>query len=149
MFKRPIRILTVLLLLAASPVGAGQTCNMRAPMPEAVRKGLELALKTRDKLEQTGAVVVLIGRVGSDLSRHGLRYSHAGFAWRDNSNGRWKVTHLLNHCGRATSDLFDEGLGNFFLDDPFAYETVVIVPSPALQEKLVSVLKSPLPMTLY
>jgi hypothetical protein len=44
---------------------------------------------------------VLIGRVGSDLSEHGLRYSHAGYAWRDNPKGRWLVTHLLNRCGRA------------------------------------------------
>jgi hypothetical protein len=114
-----------------------------------VRKGIALALKTRDRLEQAHAKIVLIGRVGADLSEHGLRYSHAGLAWRDNPKGRWLVTHLLNHCGRADSELFDEGLGKFFLDDPFAYETIIVVPSPSLQEGLVGKLMSRLPLVLH
>lgn len=144
-----VRILAILLLLASPLAGAGQTCGTRAPAPEAVRKGLALALKTRDRLEQTEAKLVLIGRVGSDLSKQGLRYSHAGFAWRDNPKGRWTVTHLLNHCGSANSALFEEGLGNFFLDDPFAYEAIVVVPSPEVQEKLIGGLTSSLPAALH
>jgi hypothetical protein len=149
MGKIAMRVAMLALLLASQLVFAGQNCSERSSGPEAVRKALELALKTREKLEQSQAKLVLIGRVGSDLSKHGLRYSHAGFAWRDSPKGRWIVTHLLNHCGSATSALFEEGLGNFFMDDPFVYEAIVAVPSPALQERLVAVLDSPLPLALY
>ena len=114
-----------------------------------MRKGLALALKTRDALGATEAKIVLIGRVGADLSAQKLRYSHMGFARRDNPQGQWIVTHMLNHCGRPDSGLFDEGLGNFFLDDPFAYETVIVVPSPALQEKLAGEMRSRLPEVLH
>jgi len=144
-----IHIAALVLLLAAPYAAAGQTCSSQPPTPEAVRKGLALALKTHNRLEQSEAKVVLIGRVGSDLSEHGLRYSHAGYAWRDDPESRWLVTHLLNRCGSADSALLNEGLGNFFLDDPFAYEAVVIVPSPAWQQKLTAMLASQLPADLH
>jgi len=146
---RRILVGALLLLLLTPFAYAGQTCSTRAPAPESVRKGLALAFKTRNALGKTDARLVLIGRVGADLSAQGLRYSHMGFAWRGTLDGRWQIMHLLNHCGRADSDLFDEGLGNFFLDDPFAYESIVEVPSPGLQEKLLHVLASPEPDLLH
>jgi hypothetical protein len=139
----------MVILLAPGVAGAGQQCSAKPPAPDAVRKGLELAQKTREQLDQAGAEVALLGRVGSDLSEHGLRYSHMGVVQRDHPGGRWLVTHLLNHCGMADSALFVEGLGNFYLDDPFAYETVIVVPSPAVQQKLLEALASNLPMTVY
>jgi hypothetical protein len=140
-----------LLLALLLPVSAtaGQQCNAKPLTPDAVRKGLLLALETRDWLDRSGAIVALVGRVGSDLSEHGLRYSHIGIVQRDHPRGRWLVTHLLNNCGSPSSSLFVEGLGNFYLDDPFAYETIVVVPTPAAQRKLLGALSSGLPATLH
>lgn len=114
-----------------------------------MRKGLQLALKTYQALEQSGAKIALIGRVGSDLSKHKLRYSHIGTVWRDHPKGRWSVVHMLNNCGTAHAALYDEGLGNFFNDDPFAYETVLLIPGEELQERLIRALGGPLPARLY
>ena len=123
-------------LLVVGSALAGQSCEPRQPKPADIRSGLALALKVQQHLDAQNARVALIGRVGRDLSEYHLRYSHVGLAVRDEIGGRWNVVHLLNHCGRADSDLYDEGLGNFFLDDLFRFEAVVLLPSRELQDRL-------------
>ncbi len=141
---------TVFLAFAAAGGAlAGGACSDKPPTPESVRKGLQLAEKTFQALEQSGAKIALIGRVGSDLSKHKLRYSHMGMVWRDHPKGRWIVVHELNNCGTANAALYDEGLGNFFNDDPFAYETIVLVPSAAYQERLIAALGTPAPARMH
>lgn len=80
--------------------------------------------------------VVLLGRMGQDLSEYGLRYSHVGFAYRERAGAPWRITHLLNECGTAKSDLWYEGLGNFFLDDMFRFDTLLLVPPPKVANAL-------------
>jgi hypothetical protein len=46
----------------------------------------------------------------------------------------------LNQCGTATSALYDDGLANFFLDDMFAYQAKIVVPSPEVQKRIADVL---------
>jgi hypothetical protein len=122
--------------LVAGSALAGQSCAPRKPKPAEIRSGLTLAYKVQQQLERQGARVAVIGRVGRDLSEYGLRYSHIGLAMRDEATGRWIVVHELNNCGRADSDLYDQGLGNFFLDDLFRFEAVVLVPSREMQDRL-------------
>ena len=135
--------------LTSNPALAGRSCQERPPTPMVVQKGLQLALKTQQVLAQSDTTVALLGRVGSDLSAYGLRYSHAGFVWRNHPKGQWLVVHALNHCATATSAVFDEGLGNFFLDDPFAYEVLVVIPARDTQEKLRRLLSSTLSDQLH
>src|SRR5687767_684991 len=135
-------LLFVLGALLASTAWAGRTCEELKLTPETVRKALDLAGRARNALEQSGGQVALIARVGNDLSRYRLRYSHFGYAVRDLPEGRWLVLHQLNQCGTAESAIFLEGLGNFFLDDMFAYETAILVPGEETQRRLVSVLGS-------
>ena len=146
-----LRGITLLLLsvVLAGPAAAGSACSDRQPTPESVRKALSLGLKTRATLDASGASVAIIGRIGSDLSEYGLRYSHAAFVWRDHPSGRWRVVHMLNQCGTPNSDLFAEGLGNFFLDDPLIYEALLVIPSPQLQAHIARVLGTELPQRLY
>ena len=141
----------MLFALAAGCGGAyaGSACSNAPPTPESVRKGLQLALKTFQALDQSGAKIALIGRIGSDLSKHKLRYSHMGLVWRDHPKGRWSVVHELNNCGTAHAALYDEGLGNFFNDDPFVYETIVVIPSEENQDRLVGMLGTPLPARMH
>jgi len=101
---------------------------------------MTLAERSMTALDRSGAQVVLIARAGQDLSRYGLRYSHMGFAWRDHPLGRWTVVHELNQCGTANSELFREGLGNFFMDDMFAFESLILIPNPELQLKIQQVM---------
>ena len=135
--------------LAAGSALAGQSCEPRQPKPADIRSGLALALMVQQHLEAQNARVALIGRIGRDLSEYHLRYSHVGLAVRDEAQGRWNVVHLLNHCGRADSDLYDEGLGNFFLDDLFRFEAVVLLPSRELQDRLAEALAQGTGRTLH
>ena len=136
-------------LFAVNSVYAGRSCEEVAPNPSTVMHAMELAGKAKLALENSGAEVALIGRVGQDLSKYQLRYSHVGIVWRDHPEGRWLVVHELNQCGTANSALYNEGLGNFFMDNMFAYETLIMIPNQATQEKLVAELRSPLPLMLH
>jgi len=135
-------------LLCGGAARAGTACEEKNPDAGAFMKGMSLAQRTQAVLENSGAQVVLIARVGQDLSKYGLRYSHMAYAWRDHPRGRWSVVHELNQCGTAESALFDEGLGNFF-QDMHAYETRIVVPSPEVQQRLAAMLASPTPLRMH
>lgn len=134
--KRRFCALLLGLFLAWQGAWAGQACEEKAPPVDELRRSFMLALKVREALEQSGAQVAIVARVGQDLSKYGLRYSHAGFVWRDHPEGRWLAVHLLNDCGTATSQLYNQGLANFFADSLFAWDALLIVPSPAVQQHL-------------
>jgi len=136
-------------LLAGKPAHAGASCEERPLQPHNVVQAMDLALRTRDALDRSGAQVALIARAGQDLSAYGLRYSHMAFAWRDHPQGRWLVVHELNGCGTASSALYNEGLGNFFLDDMFLYEAQVVIPSASVQQRLAQVLATHTPRRLH
>lgn len=129
-------LLAALLALSAWRAEAGSVCSDKAFTQTEVVAAMGLAERSYQALEASGASLALIARVGQDLSAYGLRYSHLGIVWRDHPAGRWSVVHALNDCGTAESDLYIEGLGNFFLDDMFAYETLILIPGAATQEKL-------------
>jgi len=143
--------LTVALTLAvASPdAAAGTACTPKDNDAASFVKSMELAEKTRAALDASGANIAFIARVGQDLSRYRLRYSHMAFAWRDHPKGRWLVVHELNHCGSAQSALYDQGLGNFFLDDLFAYESAILIPGPQSQARIAAVLSSSTPGRMH
>lgn len=134
------RILAALgLALSISAVHAGRPCESRPLTVSAVQKGLALAEQTVKRLNDTGAKVVVLARVGQDLSEHGLRYSHLGLAYRD--GGSWRVVHKLNQCGTDRSTLYRQGIGDFFMDTPFEYEAGAVVLSPQVQDRLWPMLK--------
>ncbi|ARN23573.1 DUF2145 domain-containing protein [Piscinibacter gummiphilus] len=131
--------LILALAIATAPAHAGQTCEQKAPDTQALTRGLALAGKVEQHLKGSGADVVVIARVGQDLREYGQRYSHLGFAYRDGDV--WRVVHKLNECGTDTSAIFRQGLGEFFLDDPFDYEAGIVVPKPEVQAHLLAVLR--------
>lgn len=143
----------VVFTLTSAPAHAGQTCEEKPPTVDALRSGLNLGAKVRDQLDASNAEVVLIARVGQDLSKYNLKHSHLAFLVRNMNHHlssssapaeKWTVFHMLNQCGKTNSSLFAEGLGMFFMDAPFRYEAMVITPSPALQARLKTVLVSDL-----
>ncbi|WP_341704836.1 DUF2145 domain-containing protein [Ferrovibrio sp.] len=133
----------LLTITAAGTAEAGSGCTQRAIEPTELRQAFNMAARTRDYLEQSGAEVALVARVGADLSEHGLRYTHMGAVLRNHPAGRWMFVHLLNECGADTSGIYDEGLVNFYLDDLFAFEGVVLIPKPELQHRLTAILSGP------
>lgn len=142
-------VLATLLAAAALPVHAGQACREEPLSAAEVVKSMELARKTYAALEASGASVALVARAGQDLSKYGQRYSHLGIVLRDHPAGRWTVVHELNACGTASSDLYYDGIGNFFLTDLYRYETRVLVPGPDMQARLVQVMAGRAPRRLH
>jgi hypothetical protein len=138
----PLRVLTTALALAAAAAAhAGQTCAPHKPSAAAITQALNLAQRTRDALDTSAAKVVLIARAGQDLGAYGLRYSHLGYAYRDERTQAWRIVHKLNHCGTNRSALYRQGLADFFMDQPWRYEAGVVVPSPAVQDALLPLLQ--------
>jgi hypothetical protein len=131
--------LALLLAAFATSAHAGRSCEARAPSATSVQRGMALAERTARALDATQADVVFIARAGQNLSRYGLRYSHMGFAYRDGSV--WRVVHKLNQCGSDQADLYRQGLGEFFNDDPYQYVAAIAVPNAALQAPLLALLK--------
>jgi hypothetical protein len=137
------------LLLAAAcfgftlPAHAGRPCDTEPMSVQALERGLALADKLRQRLDSGGAQVVVLARAGQDLSRHGLRWSHLGFAYRDGDgqNSHWRVVHKLNHCGTPDAAVYRQGLGQFFLDNPFRLEAAFLELNADVQARLLPVLR--------
>ena len=137
------RVLAALLLSCSLAAHAGRSCEARPPQPGAVEQGMALAQRTAARLDASGADVVALARVGQDLRRWGLRYSHVAYAYRDTSGPVpvWRVVHKLNHCRAGTASLYRQGLGEFFLDDPFEYAAGFVVLAPDVQRRLLPLLR--------
>ncbi len=123
---------------AGTPAHAGRTCENKPMDAVALAQGLALAEKVARQLDESGADVLVVARVGQDLSKHGLRYSHLGLAYRE--AGGWRVVHKLNRCSTAQAAVYRQGLAQFFLDDLHAYEAGVMPLAKALQPRLRAVL---------
>jgi len=123
---------------------AGRSCEARQPTAATIARGLELAQRTSQALDASGARVVVLARAGQDLSRYGLQWSHLGWAYKS-AEGPWRVVHKLNRCGTAEAFVQRQGLGEFFLDDLWRYEAAWEVPSPQVQQQLWTLLSQPTP----
>lgn len=120
---------------------AGRTCETQAIQLNALNQAMGLAERTVKRLDESGADVVLLARVGQDLQEYGLRYSHMGFAYKDGSN--WRVVHKLNQCGTDRSSVYKEGMADFFMDSPYQYIAGIMPLRPDVQKKLLPILKEP------
>ena len=102
-----------------------------------------LAQHVAQRLDASGADVVVLARVGQDLRKYGQRYSHMGLAYRDGEDPTavWRVVHKLNACGSAQASVYRQGLGEFFLDDLYRYEAAIVVLQPEVQARLLPALR--------
>jgi hypothetical protein len=145
--KRAAVVMALALLTAAAlplQAQAGRSCEQVKPGAALIAKGMELAERTSQQLDASGARVVVLARAGQDLSKYGLRYSHFGLAYKTEA-GPWRVVHKLNQCGTAVAAVYRQGLGEFFLDDLWRYEAAWVVPTPQVQAQLLAALKEPTP----
>jgi len=126
----------------ATVAQAGRPCEEKQPTARQIEQGLNLAQATARQLDASGAQVVILARAGQDLSKYGLQWSHLGFVYKDGSQqpAVWRVMHKLNHCGTDHSALYRQGLGEFFLDNPYRYQAAFVVLKPELQQALLPVL---------
>jgi hypothetical protein len=131
--------LLALAMALPSQAQAGRSCEQVKPTTALIVKGMQLAERTSQALDASGARVVVLARAGQDLSKYGLRYSHLGIAYKT-EEGPWRVVHKLNQCGTAVAAVYRQGLGEFFLDDLWRYEAAWVVPTPQVQTQLLAAL---------
>lgn len=131
-------MLAALALFAAPHIQAGQRCEESTLTRATLQYAMSAAQRVTAELDRRGIQVAVLGRIGQDLSKYGLKYSHAAFVYREGPATPWRIVHLLNTCGTSKSDLWYEGVGNFFLDDLFAYDALVMVPPPATAQALLA-----------
>lgn len=129
-------LLQLFLCLSMGAAVAGQTCTETKPSTETVQKAFQAAYKVHERLETLQPKVALIARVGQDLSKYGLRYSHIAFVVKDGGSKQWRTLHLLNTCDTGDSKIWREGLANFFLDDLHAFDALLLIPESELQNRL-------------
>jgi len=91
---------------------------------------LRFAAVVREELA-SGGETALISRSGLDLSRFGIRYSHAAVAWRAES-GVWAARQLYYACDEGRPRIFDQGLAGFVvgIDDPALGYVAIVRPPP-------------------
>ena len=137
-------VTAMLFALGGGAAQAGRRCEAPPPSVQSIERGLVLAQRTADSLEQAykeaGTRVVLLARAGQDLTRYQQYWSHAAWAYRL-SQGGWRVVHKLNECKSDQSMLVRQGLGDFFLDDLWRYEAVWHTVPPAWQGNLWNLLQ--------
>jgi hypothetical protein len=123
---------------------AGRACDTpQPPKTQTVIQALALAERTLKALDASGAQVVVLARAGQNLTQYGLHYSHLGFAYQQpDAQGHpyWRVLHELNQCGTAQSDIYRQGLGEFFMDDLWRFEAAWVLPTPEVQTRLLALL---------
>lgn len=96
---------------------------------------LRFAAVVRDELAAPPAGadgdVALISRSGLDLSRFGIRYSHAALAWR-RDDGLWSARQLYYACDEGRPRIFDQGPAGFAMgtdDAMLGYISLVRLPA--------------------
>jgi len=116
----------------AASSAAGRFCDRPAGLDAARQdRVLRFAAVVKQELERSGRSVALISRAGMDLSRFGIRYSHAGISLKASPNGPWSVRQLYYACDESRSRLFDQGMAGFLLgsDDPVLdHASIVLLP---------------------
>lgn len=112
---------------------------------------LRFAAVVREVLADAGTPAALIARSGTDLSRFGLRYSHAAVALADGLDMPWAVRQLYYDCVERQPRLFDQGLAGFVVgsDNPaVGYVRLLLLPPDAARPLAAATLDKPLALGL-
>lgn len=130
-----LKLCLLWLVTAVAPavaVASTAFCNPGPPQDAAEQdRNLRFAAQVRTELENSGRGMALLSRSGTDLSRVGLRYSHAGIALREHADLPWAIRQLYFDCDTKRARLFDQGLAGFVLgarDAQIPFVSVVFLP---------------------
>ncbi|MEH6420641.1 DUF2145 domain-containing protein [Pseudomonas sp. CGJS7] len=121
---------------------AGTGCDAQTVSPDKLAAAAQTALTVAAALDERDAPLALVARVGTDLSKQGLVYSHVGFVVRDHPAGRWTAVHLLNECGSERSNLYTQGLVNFFSDQLVNQDARIVWLQPEQAQRLAERLRA-------
>lgn len=92
---------------------------------------LRVANIVKQEAERSGHSVALVSRSGTNLSRFGIRYSHAGLSLQHHGQGPWSVRQLYYACEEQQPRVFDQGMSGFLLGTDnldLGYVSLVLLP---------------------
>jgi hypothetical protein len=141
--QRALALTAALALASAAHAGASDSlafCDRGAALTAGQQDvALRFAAIVRDELDAIAdaddGAAALISRSGLDLSRFGIRFSHAAVAWRSEGGG-WSARQLYYACDERRPRIYDQGLAGFAMgiDDPaLGHVAIVRLPGPAAQ----------------
>lgn len=157
MIRTLIRAWLLAALLAAAGIAqagsiAPQGCDRRSTLTATQQdRLLRFAAVIKQQLDATGAALAIVARSGTDLSRFGLRYSHAGIALREGLDTPWAVRQLYFACEEGQARLFDQGMAGFVSgsdDASTGFVSVLLLPPEAAGELARAALDKPLALAL-
>jgi len=138
--------LAFVLGLGVAHAGSFQFCDRTKPLDASQQdRVLRFATVVQEALSATGSDAVLISRSGLDLSRFGIRYSHAAIAWK-NVAGMWSARQLYYACDEGKPRLYDQGLAGFVMginDATQGYVSIVSLSPEAAQALRQAALDTP------
>ena len=118
---------------AGGSLSSSRFCDRAQELTAAEQdKLLRFAAVVREELAATEGSVALISRSGLDLSRFGIRYSHAALAWRHDDDAGWSARQLYYACDEGRPRIFDQGTAGFAMgtDNPqLGYISIVRLPA--------------------
>ncbi|MDR7270998.1 hypothetical protein J2X20_003656 [Pelomonas saccharophila] len=112
---------------------------------------LRFTATVRQALAESGSPAALIARSGTDLSRFGLRYSHAAVALADGLDTPWAVRQLYYACAEGQPRLFDQGLAGFISgsdDVDVGFVSLLLLPPEAAAALAATALDKPVALGL-
>jgi hypothetical protein len=124
-------LLALLGQLSVAQAALLRYCDPPAPLSATQNdRLLRIASLIRSELESSGQQLALIARSGLDLSRFGLRYSHAGLSLKGNPSNPWAIRQLYYDCDERKPRIFDQGISAFLLglaDSSAGFISVVLI----------------------
>lgn len=102
-----------------------------------------ITYKNKDDSNQIDDVRRIVERLYGEYANpyYSLRYSHMGIVFREHpQKGKWFVVHLLSPCYSDKSNIYDEGMARFFVDKPYDYGALVVIPTAEIQRRVKEVI---------
>ncbi|MDP1899738.1 MAG: DUF2145 domain-containing protein [Rubrivivax sp.] len=107
-------------------------CEPPSPLnAEEKSRLLRFGAVIKAELESSGQPLALVARSGLDLSRFGLRYSHAGLSLKASPDTPWAVRQLYYACDERQPRIYDQGMAAFLMGSHEArvgYVSAVLLP---------------------
>jgi hypothetical protein len=119
---------------SASTVHAGSLrfCDRPVPLNASQQDTLlRFSDVIKAELDSSGQSTAIVSRSGLDLSRFGMRYSHAGISLKGSQNTPWSIRQLYYACDEKKPKIFDQGMAGFVIgteDASIGYISVVLLP---------------------
>ena len=147
-FTRIVISICCALLLSVSALAQGFSASSSAPSQVAHFKSEQIrtfAQKVERTLADTGARVAIIARMGRPASElpEGMHFTHVAFAVRGEPSVGYAIQNLYQLDDHPDVSELVQDVPVEFFKAVVTLESGLIIPSPALQDKLLKVIASP------